>query len=140
MRWVIRFVVVVAVIAAMAVGFCLYQGITTSLHAENVLHAALLTVQLLNEYVILHDGKWPQSWSDLEKLPPKERMGMYDWPEESREVQQYVEVDFSADPESVAKHGVAEFNAVRPIGPFYPFKDRGSVEELLKAIRKHTSQ
>lgn len=140
MRWAIRIVVVVVVIAAMVIGFCVYQGISASLHAEHVYHAALLTVQLLDEYVVLNDGKWPRSWSDLEKLPPRQRAGMFDWPEDSTKVQQYVEVDFSVDPQNLAKQSADEFDAVRPIGPYYDFKDSGQVKALLKSIRTHGSQ
>jgi hypothetical protein len=134
---VIRIFVVVVVIAAMVAGFCIYQGVSASLHAEHVLHAALLTVQLLDEYVVLNDGQWPHSWSDLEKLPPKHRGGMFSWPEDSTDVQKYVELDFSANPQNLAKQSANQFDAVRPIGPYYEFKDYGSVEALLKSIRTH---
>jgi hypothetical protein len=138
MRWAIRILVVVAVIAAMVAGFCIYHGLSASIHAEHVLHAALLTVQLLDEYVVLNDGKWPRSWSDLEKLPPKHRTGMFGWPEDSAKVQQYVELDFSVDPQNLAKKSADQFDAVRPIGPYYEFRDYGSVEALLKSIRIHS--
>src|SRR4051812_20128304 len=115
MRRAIRIFAVVAVIATIVMGFCVYQGISASVHAEHVLHAAILTVQLLDEYVLLNDGKWPHSWSDLEKLPPRNRTGMFDWPEDSTEVQQYVELDFSVDPQNLAKQSAAEFDALRPI-------------------------
>jgi hypothetical protein len=64
---------------------------------------------------------------------------MFDWPKDSHEVQQYVAVDFSADPRQLAEETAAEFDAVRPIGPYYPFKDYGSVGALLETIRSHTS-
>jgi hypothetical protein len=138
MRRVTRAVVAVAVIVALIGGFCVYQGISASLHAEHVLHAALLTVQLLTDHVTSNDGEWPRSWSDLEDLPPRE-WAMFEWPEDSSEVQQYVEVDFAADPQRIAEQSVHEFDAVRPIGPYYPFKDRGTVEALLKTIRERES-
>lgn len=138
MRWAIRVFVIVVVIAAIAAGFCLYEGISASLHAEHVLNAALLSVQLLEDYVVLHDGDWPRSWADLEGLPPRE-WAMFEWPKDSRNTQQYVAIDFSADPRRLAKQEVDEFEAVRPIGPYYPFKDRGSVATLLNAIREHAA-
>src|SRR3954466_118486 len=108
MRWIIRVAAVVVVIAALAGGFCIYQGVSASLHAEHVLHAALLTVQLVNEHVVQHHGQWPHSWADLEDLPPRE-WAMFDWPKDSQQVQKYVVVDFSADPQRLAEQSVEEF-------------------------------
>jgi hypothetical protein len=139
MRWVIRIVSAVVVVAALAGALCVYKGVSASLHAEHVLHAALLTLQVLDEYVAQHDGQWPRSWTDLEQLPPKERGSMFDWPKDSQEVQKYVTVDFSANAERSAKQTPAEFDAVRPIGPNYPFKDRWQVKALLDTVRAHTA-
>jgi hypothetical protein len=125
----------VAVVVAVAVGWCLYQGASASLHAEHVLHAALLVVELLQEHVEQHDGEWPRSWGDLEALPPR-RWGMFEWPKDSHDIQRYVAVDFSVDPMWLAMQTVDQFDAVRPIGPYYPFKDKGSIAALLKALRE----
>ena len=65
---------------------------------------------------------------------------MFRWPHDSLAVQQYVEVDFAADPHRLAKQTADEFEAVRPIGPYYPFKDRGSVEALLASIRERVGE
>lgn len=63
---------------------------------------------------------------------------MFEWPKDSQEVQKYVTVDFSADPKRLAEQSAAAFDAVRPIGPYYPFKDRWQVKALLETIRAHT--
>lgn len=136
LRFSLRGLLILILIAALAGGYCLYLGISTSLHAERGLHAALLTVELLTDYVQQHEGQWPRSWSDLEDLPPREKV--YKWPADSLVVQQYVTVDFSTDPQRLAKLNSAEFDAVRPIGPYYPFNDYGAVEALLTAIRENT--
>jgi hypothetical protein len=136
MRRAIGIVAAVAILAGIGAGWCLYRGISASIHAEYALHAALLSVQLLEEYVVKHDGAWPRSWADLEGLPPRDR-AMFRWPRDSHEVQRYVSVDFSADPQRLARQSSGEFEAVRPIGPYYPFKHYGSVDALLKAIREH---
>ncbi len=138
MRWATRIVVILVVVAALVLGFCVYSGISTSLHAEHVLHAALLTIQLLDEYVDQHEGDWPSSWAELEELPNREG-GMYEWPADSLEVQQYVSVDFSADPERLLRQKVGEFDAVLPIGSYYPFQDSGQVIKLLETISKHSA-
>jgi hypothetical protein len=139
MRWVTRVAVVVALIAALIGGFCIYQRVSSSLHAEHVLHAALLTVQLLNDHVAVHDGQWPRSWTDLEGLPPR-KWAMFEWPKDSQEVQQYVAIDFSADPQRLATQNVEQFDTVRPIGPYYPFKDSGFVEALLNTLRERKAE
>jgi hypothetical protein len=138
MRSITRVAAVVVVVAALAGGFCLYQGVSASLHAEHVLHAALLTVQLVNEHVVQHNGQWPHSWADLEDLPPRES-AMFAWPKDSQQVQKYVVVDFSADPQRLAEQSAEEFDAVRPIGPYYPFNDSGPVDVLLTTLRAHKS-
>jgi hypothetical protein len=138
MRWIGCTIIVLVLIAAIFGGFVAYQAITASAHAEHVLHAALLTIELLHDHVTLHDGKWPRGWSDLEDLRPR-RWAMFHWPEDSSRVQQYVQVDFSADPQRIAEQSVEEFDAVRPIGPYYSFKDRGGVEALLKTLRERAA-
>jgi hypothetical protein len=139
MRWLFRIVLAVVIIAVLVGAFCVYQGVSTSLHAEHVFHAAILTVQVLDEYVAQHDGQWPRSWRALEQLPPKQRVSMYEWPQDSQEVKKYVTVDFSANPQRLAKQTPAEFDAVRPIGPYYPFKDSWQVKTLLDTIRASTA-
>lgn len=140
MRWIIRVVALVVLVAVLAGGYCVYRGITDSLHAEHVLHAAMLTVELIDEHVTTHDGAWPRSWADLEALPPHERRGMFEWPRDSVKVKQYVTVDFSADPQRLAEQSVEEFDAVRPIGPYYAFKDYGGVKALIEHVREHASK
>jgi hypothetical protein len=138
MRWIIRTIIVLTIVAIFVFGFCLYRGVSDSIHAEFVLHSALLTIQLLDDYAVGHDGDWPASWTDLERLPSR-NWCMFEWPKDSKIIQQYVEIDFSADPDRLAKQSVDEFDAVRPIGPYYPFKDRGSVKILLNSIREQRS-
>src|SRR5262245_49347910 len=137
MRWVGYLLAVVTIVGALAGGICAYQSISASLEAERTLHAALLTVELLNDYESRHPGQWPRSWTDLEKLPKRESGGMFEWPKDSAEVQRYVSIDFSADPRRLAEQSVNDFDSVRPIGPYYEFKDYGSVAALLNSFRKH---
>lgn len=132
---VIHVVASVVAVLVLVAACCLYLAFSTAVRAEHALHGALLTVELLEDYVVRHDGKWPRSWADLEGLPPRDR-GFFQWPKDSQEVQRYVAVDFSADPQRLAQQGIDQFEAVRAIGPYYPFNDHPSVEALLKAIRQ----
>jgi L-rhamnose mutarotase len=132
-KWIIRLFFV----AILVLGYCVYKGISNSLHAEHVLHAALITVEKLDEYVDTHEGTWPKSWQDLESTSPEE-WAMFSWPQDSKEIQKYVEIDFNADLKRLIEQNPGEFDAVRPIGPYYPFQDHGRVEMLLETIRKHS--
>ncbi len=61
---------------------------------------------------------------------------MYRWPTDATILRQYVWVDFDADLDKLAAQTRDEFDAVRPLGPYYPFKHRGQVDELLDTIRQ----
>lgn len=132
-RWAIRVFVVSVIAVCLAGGWCVYQGVSASIHAEHVLHAAALTLDLLGDYVTLNDGQWPRSWHDLEKLPPRER-STFKWPADSQEVQRYAAVDFSADPQRLAQQNADEFDALRPIGPYFSFN--ADIEALLDTLRE----
>jgi L-rhamnose mutarotase len=133
-KWVIR----AAVVVVLVLGYLVYQGISTSLHAEHVLHAALLTIDKLDEYVDEHKGAWPKSWQELESTTPQE-WAMFSWPQDSKEIQKYVEIDFNADLKRLIEQEPGEFDAVRPIGSYYPFQDHPRVEILLETIREHSA-
>lgn len=140
MRWILRVALAVVLIAVVIAGFCIYVGVSTSLHAERGLHATLLTFGLLEDYVARHAGRWPDSWADLEHLAPREGGG-FNWPEDSQEVQKFVEVDFAEDHQQLAKQDAEQFNAVRPIGPHYePFVETWRIESLLDVIRANIDQ
>lgn len=127
-------IVAVVVSVSIAVGV-LYCGIRYSVTAERSLHATLLVVDLVREYVIYHQGVWPRSWQDLERLPPRQR-AMFRWPADREAVRRYVSVDFRADPKKLATESVEQFVAVQPRGPCYPYKHYPEIAKLLDAIRK----
>jgi hypothetical protein len=60
---------------------------------------------------------------------------MFDWPQDAAAIRRYVEVDFAVDRAIVASQSVAEFDAVRPIGPSFSYKQYGLVEQLQTTIR-----
>lgn len=137
-RYVVYFLIVSVVVSvSIAVGV-LYCGIRWALTAECSLHATLLVVDLVREYVIDHQGAWPRSWEDLERLPPRQR-AMFQWPADSEAVQRYVSVDFRADPKKLATESLEQFVAIQPRGPCYPYNHYPEIAELLDAIRKTQS-
>lgn len=124
---VTRFVIIGAVPVLLIVLWIACCGVSTSLTAERSLHANLLVVDLVRQYVVDHKGEWPRSWQDLERLPG--------WPE-AKDVRCYVSVDFGADPDKLVTESVEEFVAVQPLGPCYPYKHYPQVTNLLEAIRR----
>lgn len=112
-----------------------YIAVSTSLTAEHALHANLLVLDLVREYVVDHQGAWPRSWEDLEQLPAREK-GMFRWPLDAEEVRRYVSVDFAAEPDKLATQSVDQFDAIQPIGPCYLYKHYSNVPRLLDAIRQ----
>ncbi|MCO6044433.1 hypothetical protein NG895_11000 [Aeoliella sp. ICT_H6.2] len=135
-RWILRigYVAIVAVVILSAIA--IYQGIVAARHGKETLQATLLVVDLIKQHVETHDGAWPGSWADLEKITPP-RSSIYEWPADLQQVQQRVEVDFAADPRQIAQQTPEEFKAVLPIGYYYTYKDKGSVQALIDAVGEH---
>lgn len=132
----------ILVIAVGVVSFYYYAG-TQALKAEERLQSTLYTIRLVDLYVQAH-GKWPASWHELETvaIPPQlvtttytNGEGMYAWPQSSKHFQQYVIVDFSANPGEIAEQTSEEFVAVRPSGVHYPYEKYGFIQELQQTLR-----
>ncbi len=130
---IVYFAIFAAFVCVSIVFGMVYCGVSTSLKAERALHANLLVLDLVREYVVNHNGSWPRSWRDLENLPPRRR-SMFQWPDSIEDVQRYVSVDFEADPDKLATQSVQEFVAVQPKGPCYPYAY--DVAQLIEAIRR----
>jgi hypothetical protein len=112
----------------------LYEGISTALRAERALHAVNLAAKLVDQYV-QKEGKWPRSWDDLKALTI-ENAGMYQWPEDYGRIQEYVSIDFAADPVALASQTVEHFDAVKPIGSCYVYTCDGYIAKLIETLKK----
>jgi hypothetical protein len=132
-RWTVRGICV-AVLALVAIGFwCAYNALSGSLHAEKALHATQLTFEAVEDYVRQHDGAWPRSWNELERSSPQ-TSDAYSWAGGSNKIQEFVSVDFNANPDQLAKQAVAKFQAIKPVGPYYDnYTDH--IPYLLEALR-----
>src|SRR5580700_6615697 len=116
-RWAIRSAFLLVGVG-LAVGlWCLYDGISASVHAERGLHATKLTIQAAEAYVKKHEGAWPRSWAELEQSDSKVKEA-YEWTEGAGNVGKFVFVDFGADPNRLARQTEREFEAIKPVGPF----------------------
>src|SRR5260370_13272507 len=112
-----------------------YRGVTTSLEAEKNLHSAIFAIRLVDHFVSEH-GRWPRSWAELEEAPFDGDLFGNGWPAASAEVQRHVQIEFEADPREVARQDPMSFNAIRPIGPYFEYRDYCDVQSLQVTIRK----
>ena len=149
---------ILAVVILCLAGFgawSLYQGVSASVQAEQNLHSTLFMIRLVNHYVQEHE-RWPDSWHELEAMPfeseaPRSgapgtnvvRIGgamTFKWPEQSRELQERVAIDFAAGEADVIAQDVVDFQPIRPIGPYYPYWKYGLIEELQDSLRNSISE
>lgn len=145
------FVVGLLVVALIAGTWVLYSGIAVSLQAEENLHATLFAIRLVEQFV--HErGRWPESWAQLEELkfpadapsPSNNRLNVvriggshgFDWPAQSSHLQQCTVIDFAIDTAVVVNQDPLQFEAIRPIGPHYEYRDYGFVESLQETLKQ----
>lgn len=137
------------------VGLCVggsmaYLGISTSIQAEENLHSTIFVIRMVEQFVA-DEKRWPRSWEDLESFPfsndaPRPGNGElsviriggqhgYEWPAGSKDLQRRVAIDFDVDPVKVAGQDPMKFTAIKPIGPYYEYRDYGFVQSLQETIR-----
>jgi hypothetical protein len=98
--------------------------------AEFNLHAISATMQIVEEHIQEHDGDWPRSWEELDKIAAASSMpGRFNL----EDVKKRVEIDFGARLEDLAGQDDKSFKAIRPIGPCYTHDHY--VNSLLQTIR-----
>jgi hypothetical protein len=147
----LRWVAALILLGPGAGSWVLYRGVAGSLQAEENLHTTLFTIRLVEEFVALN-GRWPHSWDELEKLPvsgdaPSPMSGGrsalriggehgYDWPGASQAIRRRVSIAFGANPRQIARQDPMSFAAIKPIGPYYEYRDYGLVASLEAMIRK----
>ena len=61
---------------------------------------------------------------------------MYSWPNDSAKVRELVSIDFAADPAKVVEKGAERFDAIKPIGPCYPYEQYNEVASLIETVQK----
>jgi hypothetical protein len=146
-----RWYVVFAFIAIVIVGaWLIHRGIAESSQAKENLYSTLFTIRLVEQFV--HDyGRWPQSWRELEQMPDPAtstlplnetlaaaRIGgahSYEWPAQSTQLQDRVTIDFSADSNTIINQDPMQFQAIKPRGPHYEYRDYGFVESLQSTLK-----
>jgi hypothetical protein len=133
-RWTIRAVLLGIVVLVAGGLWCVYLGVSESLHAENGLHATQYTFEAVEDFLKKHDGEWPRSWKQLEQSSPQ-MSDVYESVGGPDKVEEFVAVDFDADPDRLAKQTQEEFQAIKPVGSFYgSYKFR--IPSLLESLRQ----
>ena len=128
---------------------CVFQAVSTAIRAEKNLHASLFVVRLVEEFTYTNN-RWPTSWAELENMPfsgdgysPRNgelsalRIGGacdFGWPADSEMIQGHVAIDFSVDVSRIADQDCLEFDAIKPIGACFEYRDYGTVESLLVTL------
>jgi hypothetical protein len=128
-----RSVIAVVMIGLACCSWLVIRGIKVSIEAEHTLHATLMTIRVVEQFVDEY-MRWPSSWEELERLSQPREWGMYKWPDSSSEIQRRVVVDFNADLPAIASQDQSEFSAIRPIGPYYEY--RHYISDLQAAVRR----
>ena len=59
----------------------------------------------------------------------------HDWPAESPRIQERVTIDFAADANEIVSQDPMEFQAIRPNGAYYEYRDYGAVESLQDTLK-----
>ncbi|MEM9365902.1 MAG: hypothetical protein AAGD07_07880 [Planctomycetota bacterium] len=152
-RIIVRSVGLMALSAISLGAWMVYRGIRVSLHAEENLHTTMFTLHLVNQFVA-QQGRWPHSWKELEQvslsnvapLPPSSEKAITriggqhgnSWSAAYPDIRERVKIDFQADPDTMVSQDPMEFTAIRPIGPYYEYRDYGFVESLQDTLREAT--
>ncbi len=138
-KWILRAFAFTLLLGLSFILWAVYTAYTLADHAERALHAVNLTTVAVERYVD-RERKWPKSWEDLATINTVDGsgIGIYSWPADHDWIKQYVTVDFHADPNILAKQTVEEFDAVKPIGVYYPYKQDGHIATLIETLRRTT--
>jgi hypothetical protein len=134
----------IGIVAAMVI-----LGVSSSIRAEKNLHSTIFVIRLVEQFVA-EERRWPRSWAELESVSfpsdaPRPGNGElsvimiggqhgYEWPAASKDLQSRVAIDFSADPAALARQDPMSFAAIKPIGPYYEYRDYGFVQSLQQTI------
>jgi hypothetical protein len=59
----------------------------------------------------------------------------FEWPAASEEIQECVTINFDVDLRAISEQDPMQFDAIKPIGPYYEYRDYGFVQSLQETIR-----
>lgn len=125
------FVVVVVVFAVLISVIAAYTRFQLGPDKENYVVRALFSI--VENYVETHDGQWPESWEDLERLP---ETGEWYEPMNFELAREVASIDFNADVKELAQQSPEQFTAIKPRKPVLDYRSDPRVTSLLETIRR----
>lgn len=132
----------VLIVSLLAVIICTasmgFYSLFRSLKAEETLHATNLVILVVEAHLTANNGKWPQSWNELEQTRYGKAVGGWRWPDDSGAIQLRVKVDFAQTTQDVLAEGVDDFSAIQQLPPSYSM-NRSLVLQLLNTAKVSTS-
>lgn len=134
-RLLVQLILVCVAVAIVGFGICVYIGVSTSVHAENTLHAMLSTIQQVDRFVEAK-RRWPTSWSELKPFRAEKDQLRSSWEVEVARRRSYIQIDFNANLDEVASQTPKQFRAIAPTGAYYPYWDYGCLTALIETARK----
>ena len=94
-----------------------------------------MVIDVVERFVLQHQGRWPHSWDELASTSLTEQSAVWNWPDDRDEIAKRVHVDFAVSTEQVRRMTPETFTAIVQIGPNYgPSEYR--VESLIERVRK----
>lgn len=130
----VRSILVLLLVSLLVGAILAYLGISTSLHAENTLHAILRTANQVDQFVA-NERRWPNSWEELEPYWTNDSQ-VKTWTEESSFRKEHIAIDFDTDLSELATQREEDFAAIYPTGAYYPYWDYGQIKKLILTARK----
>lgn len=112
-----------------------YRSITSALWAENNLHTMCYVVGLIDQFVT-ERGHWPKSWEELQGFPYEGDRIPGKWPNNAVEVKRRTIIDFEPNLQLTATQDRMQFDAVKPIGPTFEWRDYGDVAKLQATLKQ----
>lgn len=114
-------------------------GIHVSLEAENTLHAYILVLDVVEQHVLQHDGRWPKSWEELDLSKPAKGQGIWMWPDDRARIAERIQIDFMLTTVQVVKMTPENFSAIHQVWPNYGPRE-SELAVFLENMRKSIAQ
>ncbi len=104
------------------------NGVDTQNHAVRVMFV------VVTDFLRKNEGRWPQSWEELEAMPSA---GNWYDPINFELMKREVLIDFDVSLEQLATESPAEFQAIRPKNPVFDFSRDPRLVILLTTIQEY---
>ncbi len=109
----------------------LYWRVNEALRGD---YETIRVVQMVEDYVKIHDGHWPLSWEDLDGTETAKYLA----PLDSSYFRRYTTVNFALTSEQLIANPTLIYDAVRPLsGKYHVYPHaRQDLDRVMQAIRE----